>query len=487
MYGQMTAGSWIYIGTQGDRPGHLRDLRRDRRQEVWRNPRRHLTLTGGCGGMGGAQPLAVTLNGGACLIVDVDPARLHRRVEHRYLDEVAPSLRRGGRAGAGRQAGTPRLVVGVVGNAAEVFPSCSDAGWRSTSSPTRPRRTTRCHTCRWGSRSRTGPSMPRRSPRSSPTAPGSRWPGMSRRWSASWTGAETFDYGNSIRDEARLGSYDQAFAFPGFVPAYIRPLFCEGRARSGGPRSPATPRYRRDRRGVLRLFPDNDRLHRWMRGAQERIAFQGFTGADLLARVWRAGPGRAGLQRPRGEGRGVGADRHRPGPPRLRVRRVAIPGDRGDGRRLRTRSPDWPLLNALTAASSGATWVSIHHGGGVGIGQRSIHAGRCRSPTGPPWPRRSSPGADQRPGHGVIRHVDAGYAGRRGRGGVRCGSPMRGAERTTSRHGGRFGSSPRLFRFAPGMTVADPNNRGGCGQSGIRDGNADPGGARGPVAVQWGQ
>nr|MBP8881836.1 urocanate hydratase [Dermatophilaceae bacterium] len=406
MYGQMTAGSWIYIGTQGIVQGTYETFAAIADKRYAGTLAGTLTLTGGCGGMGGAQPLAVTLNGGVCLVVDVDPARLERRVHHRYLDEVAHDLddavAKALRAKAERRAWS----VGVVGNAAEVFPELL----------------------------RRGVDIDIVTDQTSAHDPLSYlpegvaledWADYAERKPEDFTdraresmahhveamvgfldgGAEVFDYGNSIRDEARLGGYDRAFDFPGFVPAYIRPLFCEGKgpfrwvALSGDPKDIAATD-----KAVLDLFPDNDRLHRWMRGAQERIAFQG-----LPARICWLGYGerdRAGLAFNDLVASGavsapivIGRDHLDCGSVASPYRETEAMADGSDA------IADWPLLNALTAASSGATWVSIHHGGGVGIG-RSIHAGQVSLADGTALAaEKLARVLTNDPGMGVIRHV----------------------------------------------------------------------------------
>ena len=261
MYGQMTAGSWIYIGTQGILQGTYETFaarRREARLGAGDACAGTLTLTGGCGGMGGAQPLAVTLNEGVVLIVDVDESRLQRRVEHGYLDEMTdrPRRRHRPRASPRRPSAAP-LSVGLVGNAATVFPELLRRGCRSTSSPTRPARTTRSPTCRRASPSTTGTPTPPPTRGLHRARPRHRWPSRSQAMvEFQDAGAEVFDYGNSIRAEAQLGGYDRAFDFPGFVPAYIRPLFAEGKgpfrwaALSGDPADIA-----RDRQGDPRALP----------------------------------------------------------------------------------------------------------------------------------------------------------------------------------------------------------------------------------------
>ncbi|HQG11392.1 MAG TPA: urocanate hydratase [Dermatophilaceae bacterium] len=410
MYGQMTAGSWIYIGTQGIVQGTYETFAAIADKRYAGTLAGTLTLTGGCGGMGGAQPLAVTLNGGACLIVDVDPARLHRRVEHRYLDEVAGSLDEAIEIALAAKRDRRAWSVGVVGNAAEVFPELLRRGvdidivtdQTSAHDPL--------------SYLPEGISL-------------GDWQGYAERKPEEFTdrarvsmahqveamvgfmdaGAEVFDYGNSIRDEARHGGYGRAFDFPGFVPAYIRPLFCEGKgpfrwaALSGDSKDIAVTDE-----AILKLFPDNDRLHRWMRGAKERIAFQG-----LPARICWLGYGerdKAGALFNDLVASGavsapivIGRDHLDCGSVASPYRETESMLDGSDA------IADWPLLNALTAASSGATWVSIHHGGGVGIG-RSIHAGQVSVADGTPLAaQKLARVLTNDPGMGVIRHVDAGY------------------------------------------------------------------------------
>jgi urocanate hydratase len=410
MYGQMTAGSWIYIGTQGIVQGTYETFAAIADKRYAGTLAGTLTLTGGCGGMGGAQPLAVTLNGGVCLVVDVDPARLERRVHHRYLDEVAHDLDDAVAKALCAKAERRAWSIGVVGNAAEVFPELL----------------------------RRGVDIDIVTDQTSAHDPLSYlpegvaledWADYAERKPEDFTdraresmahhveamvgfldgGAEVFDYGNSIRDEARLGGYDRAFDFPGFVPAYIRPLFCEGKgpfrwaALSGDPKDIAATD-----KAVLDLFPDNDRLHRWMRGAQERIAFQG-----LPARICWLGYGerdRAGLAFNDLVASGavsapivIGRDHLDCGSVASPYRETEAMADGSDA------IADWPLLNALTAASSGATWVSIHHGGGVGIG-RSIHAGQVSLADGTALAaEKLARVLTNDPGMGVIRHVDAGY------------------------------------------------------------------------------
>ena len=415
MYGQMTAGSWIYIGTQGILQGTFETFAAVARKRFGGTLAGTLTLTGGCGGMGGAQPLAVALNDGACLVVDVDESRLRRRVETRYLDELATDLD-DALAKAGRAKAEGRgWSVGLVGNAAEVFPEVlrrHRAGEVTVDVVTDQ---TSAHdplsylpigyrVDQWRERAAADPEGFTRDAQASMAAHVRAMTGFQD------AGAEVFDYGNSIRDEARKGGYDRAFAFPGFVPAYIRPLFCEGMgpfrwvALSGDPED-----IRVTDEAVLELFPDHEHLHRWIRAAQERVEFQG-----LPARICWLGYGERAKAAVRfnelvAEGKVkapivIGRDH-------LDAGSVASPYRETEGMVDGSDAiADWPLLNALTATASGATWVSIHHGGGVGIG-RSIHAGQVAVADGTPLAAEKL----QRlltndPGMGVIRHVDAGYA-----------------------------------------------------------------------------
>ena len=414
MYGQMTAGSWIYIGTQGILQGTFETFAAVARKRFGGSLAGTLTLTGGCGGMGGAQPLAVTLNDGACLIVDVDESRLRRRLEKRYLDAVAPSLDAALRELEVACAEGRGWSVGVVGNAAEVFPEMlrrHRAGEVRVDIVTDQ---TSAHdplsylpigtsVADWAERAAADPEGFTRDARASMAAQ------VRAMVEFQDAGAEVFDYGNSIRDEARLGGYDRAFAFPGFVPAYIRPLFCEGLgpfrwvALSGDPDD-----IRVTDEAILELFPENAHLRRWIRAAQERVEYEG-----LPARICWLGYGeraRAALRFNELVASGavrapivIGRDHLDSGSVASPYRETEGMADGSDA------IADWPLLNALTAASSGATWVSIHHGGGVGIG-RSIHAGQVSVADGTPLAaEKLARLLTNDPGMGVIRHVDAGY------------------------------------------------------------------------------
>ncbi len=411
MYGQMTAGSWIYIGTQGILQGTYETLAAVAAQRFGGTLAGTLTVTGGCGGMGGAQPLAVTLNGGACLIVDVDGDRLRRRVHDRYLDQVADSLDAALALVLAAKRDRVALSVGVVGNCAEVLPELLRRGVEVDVVTDQ----TSAHdplsylpvgvsVDEWADYAAAKPDEFTDRARES----------MARHVEAMVgfldAGAEVFDYGNSIRDEARRGGYDRAFDFPGFVPAYIRPLFAEGKgpfrwaALSGDPRDIAATDQ-----AVLDLFPDDDHLHRWIRAAQDRVAFQG-----LPARICWLGHGardRAGLRFNELVASGdvaaplvIGRDHLDAGSVASPYRETEAMADGSDA------IADWPLLNALVAASSGATWVSLHHGGGVGMG-RSIHAGQVSVADGTDLAaRKLARVLSNDPAMGVLRHVDAGYA-----------------------------------------------------------------------------
>ncbi|MDT7618785.1 MAG: urocanate hydratase [Pseudonocardiales bacterium] len=410
MYGQMTAGSWIYIGTQGILQGTYETFAAVAAKRFGGTLAGTLTVTGGCGGMGGAQPLAVTLNGGVCLVVDVDGARLLRRVEHRYLDVLAGSLDEAVRLCAQSRAERRALSVGVVGNCAEVLPELLRRGVevdvvtdQTSAHDPLSYLPTGVDLDDWPDYAAAKPEEFTDRARESMARHVEAMVGFQD------AGAEVFDYGNSIRDEARQGGYHRAFAFPGFVPAYIRPLFCEGRgpfrwvALSGDPAD-----IHATDKAVLELFPDNDHLHRWIRAAQDKVAFQG-----LPARICWLGQGerdKAGLRFNEMVASGevsapivIGRDHLDTGSVASPYRETEAMADGSDA------IADWPLLNALTAASSGASWVSIHHGGGVGIG-RSLHAGQVTVADGTALAaRKIARVLTNDPGTGVLRHADAGY------------------------------------------------------------------------------
>jgi urocanate hydratase len=410
MYGQMTAGSWIYIGTQGILQGTFETFAAVARKRFGGTLAGTLTLTGGCGGMGGAQPLAVTMNQGVVLIVDVDATRLARRVEHGYLDEYTDDYDVAVAKALAAKAERRPLSVGLVGNAAEVFPRLlADAvaidivtDQTSAHDPL--------------SYLPIGVSV-------------AQWPELAKADAAAFTlraresmaaqveamvgfldrGAEVFDYGNSLRAEAELGGFERAFAFPGFVPAYIRPLFCEGKgpfrwaALSGDPADIAVTD-----RAILELFPEDEQLRRWITAAQEKVHFEG-----LPARICWLGYGErhlAGLKFNELVASGeisapivIGRDHLDSGSVASPYRETEAMADGTDA------VADWPLLNALLNTASGATWVSIHHGGGVGIG-RSIHAGQVTVADGTALAaEKISRVLLNDPGTGVMRHADAGY------------------------------------------------------------------------------
>src|SRR4051812_10478413 len=410
MYGQMTAGSWIYIGTQGILQGTYETFAAVAEKRFGGTLAGTLTVTGGCGGMGGAQPLAVTLNDGVCLVIDVDRSRLQRRVDHRYLDELADGLDDAiARCEAAKKSRTP-LSVGLVGNCATVLPELLRRGVEVDIVTDQ----TSAHDPLsylpegvdledWEDYAAKKPEEFTDRARASMAKHVEAMVGFQD------GGAEVFDYGNSLRDEARQGGFDRAFAFPGFVPAYIRPLFCEGRgpfrwvALSGDPAD-----IHATDRAVLDLFPDNDQLHRWIRAAQDKVAFQG-----LPARICWLGQGerdKAGLRFNEMVASGeisapivIGRDHLDTGSVASPYRETEAMADGSDA------IADWPLLNALVSTSSGASWVSIHHGGGVGIG-RSIHAGQVTVADGTELAAAKIERVlTNDPATGVLRHVDAGY------------------------------------------------------------------------------
>ncbi|MFD7310735.1 urocanate hydratase [Promicromonospora sp. NPDC059942] len=410
MYGQMTAGSWIYIGTQGILQGTYETFAAVAAKRFSGTLAGTLTLTGGCGGMGGAQPLAVTLNGGVCLVVDVDPARLHRRVETRYLDVVASSLDEGVELALAAKRERRALSVGVVGNSADVVPELLRRGVevdvvtdQTSAHDPLSYLPSGVELADWADLAEKDPDGFTERARESMARHVEGMVGFQD------AGAEVFDYGNSIRDEARQGGYGRAFDFPGFVPAYIRPLFAEGKgpfrwaALSGDERDIAVTDQ-----AVLDLFPDDDHLGRWIRAAQERVAFQG-----LPARICWLGHGErdvAGLRFNELVASGeisaplaIGRDHLDSGSVASPYRETESMADGSDA------IADWPLLNALVNTASGATWVSLHHGGGVGMG-RSIHAGQVSVADGTALAaEKLARVLANDPATGVLRHVDAGY------------------------------------------------------------------------------
>jgi urocanate hydratase len=410
MYGQMTAGSWIYIGTQGILQGTYETFAAVAAKRFGGTLAGTLTLTAGCGGMGGAQPLAVTMNGGACLIIDVDEARLRRRVATRYLDTLASTVDEAVALAMAARAAREALSVGVVGNAATVVPELLRLGVPIDIVTDQTSAHDPLSYLPEGVSIEDGPDLAAKKPEEfTDRARASMAKHVEAMVGFMDAGAEVFDYGNSIRGEAQLGGYARAFAFPGFVPAYIRPLFCEGKgpfrwaALSGNPADIAATD-----RAILDLFPDNDSLARWIRMAGERVAFQG-----LPARICWLGYGerdKAGLRFNELVARGDVAAPIVIGRDHLDCGSVASPYRETEAMRDGSDAiADWPLLNALVNTASGASWVSIHHGGGVGIG-RSIHAGQVSVADGTPLAAQKLERVlTNDPGMGVIRHVDAGY------------------------------------------------------------------------------
>jgi urocanate hydratase len=410
MYGQMTAGSWIYIGTQGILQGTYETFAAIAAKRFHNTLAGTLTLTAGCGGMGGAQPLAVTMNGGACLIIDADPARLRRRLDHRYLDEVADSLDEAVDAAVRARSSRQALSVGVVGNAATLVPELLRRGVPIDIVTDQTSAHDPLAYLPEGVSVEDAPDYAAKKPEEfTDRARASMAKHVEAMVGFMDGGAEVFDYGNSIRGEAQLAGYERAFAFPGFVPAYIRPLFCEGKgpfrwaALSGDPADIAATD-----RSIVDLFPENESLIRWIKLAGERVAFQG-----LPARICWLGYGerdKAGLlfNEMVADGRlsapvVIGRDHLDCGSVASPYRETEAMRDGSDA------IADWPLLNALVNTASGASWVSLHHGGGVGIG-RSIHAGQVTVADGTPLAAQKIERVlTNDPGMGVIRHVDAGY------------------------------------------------------------------------------
>ena len=410
MYGQMTAGSWIYIGTQGILQGTYECFGAIARKRFGGSLAGTLTVTAGLGGMGGAQPLAVTMNEGVALCIEVDPERAARRVETRYLDVVADdyadALRRCSEAVAARRP----LSVGLVANAADVVPRLLSDGVAADIVTDQTSAHDPLSYVPNDLSPRAADELRRNQPaefvRRSRAAMATHVEAMVGFLDA---GAEVFDYGNSLRAEAALGGCERAFDYPGFLPAYIRPLFCEGKgpfrwvALSGNPADIAATD-----RAVLEEFPEDEGLKRWITLARERVAFQG-----LPARICWLGYGerhRLGLRFNEMVRSGELAAPIVIGRDHLDSGSVASPyretEDMLDGS---DAIADWPLLNALVNTSSGASWVSIHHGGGVGIG-RSIHAGQVSVADGTDLAAQKLERVLLNdPATGVMRHADAGY------------------------------------------------------------------------------
>jgi urocanate hydratase len=411
MFGQMTAGSWIYIGTQGILQGTYETFAAVAELRFGGTLRGRVCLTAGLGGMGGAQPLAITMNEGVALCVEVDPHRIERRLETGYLDERVDDLDAAlQRAEAARRDGEP-LSIGIPGNASEVFPALLERGY----APDVVTDQTSAHDPLGGyipagfgldeaeQLREDDPERYVREARASMARHCAAMVGMQER------GAEVFDYGNSLRSEARLGGFEKAFEYPGFVPAYIRQLFCEGKgpfrwaALSGEPKDIAATDD-----AILELFPEDERLGRWIHNASEKVHFQG-----LPARICWLAAGerhRAGLRFNELVADGtisapivIGRDHLDSGSVASPYRETEAMKDGSDA------IADWPILNALLNTASGASWVAVHHGGGVGIG-RSIHAGAQVLADGTEeGAARLERVLTNDPSLGVVRHADAGY------------------------------------------------------------------------------
>jgi urocanate hydratase len=410
MYGQMTAGSWIYIGTQGIVQGTYETFGSCARQHFGGTLQGRLVVTAGCGGMGGAQPLAVTMNGGVCLMADVDAERLTRRIASRYLDELAPSLDAAIDRALALAAAGQAISVGVAANAVQLLERLLERGIvpHALTDQTSAHDVMSYVPCDLSLSDANG--LRERSPaeyseRSQDT--------MARHVRAMLElqrrGAVTFDYGNNLRQRAKERGVADAFAFPGFVPAYIRPEFCRGRGpfRWAALSGDAEDIYTIDR-ALLQLFPEDEALTRWLGLARERIAFQG-----LPARICWLGLGqrdKAGLLFNELVRQGKVSAPIVIGRDHLDCGSVASPNRETEGMLDGSDAiSDWPILNALLATASGASWVSFHHGGGVGIGY-SQHAGQVTVADGTAEAAaRLERVLSNDPAIGVLRHVDAGY------------------------------------------------------------------------------
>ena len=410
MYGQMTAGSWIYIGTQGILQGTYETFAAVAAKRFGGTLAGTITLTAGLGGMGGAQPLAVTMNGGVAICIDCDPSRIARRIEQGYLDERADSVDDAlHRAVTARDARGP-LSIGVLGNAAEVLPAMLASGAPADVVTDQTSAHDPLSYLPAGVAFEDMAALRVEDPAGFTDRARTSMAGhVEAMVGFQDAGAEVFDYGNSIRGEAKLAGYARAFDFPGFVPAYIRPLFCEGKgpfrwaALSGDPADIA-----RTDAEILKLFPHNEQLARWIRLAQDKVHFQG-----LPARICWLGYGerdRAGLAFNHLVSTGAITAPIVIGRDHLDCGSVASPYRETEGMADGSDAiADWPLLNAMVNVASGASWVSIHHGGGVGIG-RSIHAGQvCVADGSELAGQKIARVLSNDPATGVIRHVDAGY------------------------------------------------------------------------------
>ncbi|MFF3340466.1 urocanate hydratase [Streptomyces flavidovirens] len=410
MYGQMTAGSWIYIGTQGILQGTYETFAAVAAKKFNGTLAGTITLTAGLGGMGGAQPLAVTMNDGVAICIDVDPRAIERRIEHRYLDVKANSLEHALQLAVEARDARKPLSIGLLGNAAELLPRMLAEGapidivtdQTSAHDPLAylPIGVDFDDMASYAAEKPADFTLRARE-------------SMARHVEAMVgfmdAGAEVFDYGNSIRGEAQLAGYTRAFDFPGFVPAYIRPLFCEGKGpfRWAALSGEASDIHKTDK-ALLDLFPENESLHRWIKMAGERVHFQG-----LPARICWLGQGerdKAGALFNDMVADGTLAAPLAIGRDHLDCGSVASPYRETEAMLDGSDAiADWPLLNAMVNVASGASWVSIHHGGGVGMG-RSIHAGQVSVADGTKLAgEKIRRVLTNDPGMGVIRHVDAGY------------------------------------------------------------------------------
>ncbi len=410
MYGQMTAGSWIYIGTQGILQGTYETFAAIARKRFHDSLAGTITLTAGLGGMGGAQPLAVTLNGGVAICVEVDPERMQRRLDHRYLDVRADDVEHALRLALDAKRAKRALSIGLLGNAAEVVPELASRAFEvdivTDQTPAHDPLSYVPAGLSPDDAAELRLDEPDTYVRRARESMARHVDGMVAFLDR---GAEVFDYGNSLRAEARLGGSTRAFDYPGFVPAYIRPLFCEGKgpfrwvALSGDPADIAATD-----RAIVDEFSDDPALVRWIKAAGERVQFQG-----LPARICWLGYGeraRAGHRFNELVRSGavkapivIGRDHLDSGSVASPYRETESMLDGSDA------IADWPILNALLNTSSGASWVSVHHGGGVGIG-RSIHAGMVVVADGSEVAAKKLDRVlTNDPGTGVVRHADAGY------------------------------------------------------------------------------
>ncbi|WP_329457530.1 urocanate hydratase [Streptomyces sp. NBC_01497] len=410
MYGQMTAGSWIYIGTQGILQGTYETFAAVAAKRFGGTLAGTITLTAGLGGMGGAQPLAVTMNDGVAICVDVDPRAIQRRIEHRYLDVRADSVEHAFQLAVEARDARRPLSIGLLGNAAELLPRMLAEGAPVDIVTDQTSAHDPLAYLPIGVDFDDMADYAAEKPADFTTRARES---MARHVEAMVgfqdAGAEVFDYGNSLRGEAKLAGYERAFDYPGFVPAYIRPLFCEGKGpfRWAALSGEASDIHKTDK-AILDLFPENESLHRWINLAQERVHFQG-----LPARICWLGYGERDRAGERFNDMVASGELAAPiviGRDHLDTGSVASPYRETEAMRDGSDAiADWPLLNAMVNVASGASWVSIHHGGGVGMG-RSLHAGQVTVADGTPLAgEKIRRVLTNDPGMGVIRHVDAGY------------------------------------------------------------------------------